>query len=147
MGRIKLDLNYMKINTPISVGELVDKITILEIKLAMIKDKDKLKEVNNEKTQLSAKLSEISKSFSNEGGFPLALFFGLKADLYEINLGLWMIEDQIRECERNKDFGAKFIRLARDVYHTNDKRFEIKNEINQLTNSEIKEVKSYESYS
>ena len=134
----------MKINTPISVGELVDKLTILEIKLAMIKDEDKLNEVKNEKEQLSAAFIEV---ISSSTSVSKSQFYALKADLYQINLGLWHIEDNIRECERNKDFGARFIRLARDVYHTNDKRFEIKNQINQLTNSNVKEVKSYESYS
>ena len=133
----------MKINTPISVGELVDKITILEIKSVMIKNEDKLKEVKNEKSQLDKKLVEITDSAT----FSSASLLALKADLHEINLGLWKIEDQIRECERYSDFGPKFIRLARDVYYTNDRRFEIKNEINQLTNSDVKEVKSYESYS
>ena len=134
----------MKINTPISVGELVDKLTILEIKLAMIKDEDKLNEVKNEKEQLSQAFIEAVFSSTSVSK---SQFYTLKADLYQINLGLWHIEDNIRECERNKDFGARFIRLARDVYHTNDKRFEIKNKINQLTNSNVKEVKSYESYS
>lgn len=137
----------MKINTPISVGELVDKITILEIKSVMIKDEDKLKEVENERRQLTMKLAEITDPRLVKRNFELTRIFALKADLHATNLGLWKIEDQIRECERNKDFGAKFIRLARDVYYTNDKRFEIKNQINQLTNSNIKEVKSYESYS
>ena len=134
----------MKINTPISVGELVDKLTILEIKLAMIKDEDKLNEVKNEREQLSQAFIETVFSSASVSK---SQFHTLKADLYQINLGLWHIEDNIRECERNKDFGARFIRLARDVYHTNDKRFEIKNKINQLTNSNVKEVKSYESYS
>jgi len=134
----------MKINTPISVGELVDKLTILEIKSSMIKDEDKLNEVKNEKEQLSQAFIEAVFSSTSVSK---SQFYALKADLYQINLGLWHIEDNIRECERNKDFGARFIRLARDVYHTNDKRFEIKNQINQLTNSNVKEVKSYESYS
>jgi hypothetical protein len=136
----------MKINTPISVGELVDKITILEIKSVMIKDGDKLREVDNERKQLSTKFSDLTNPTLGYN-YNMSDLLALKADLHTINLGLWKIEDQIRECERNKDFGAKFIRLARDVYYTNDRRFEIKNEINQLTNSEVKEVKSYESYS
>ena len=144
---MKLNLNYMKINTPISVGELVDKITILEIKSAMIKDKNKLKEVQNEKVQLGQKFLDISNPAIHQIGFTLAELYCLKADLYEVNFSLWNIEDSIRQCEKNKDFGAEFIRLARDVYHANDRRFEIKNKINLLTNSDIKEVKSYESYS
>lgn len=125
----------MKINTPISVGELVDKLTILDIKLEMIKHPQKLECIRHEKEFLE----NLYKKF-----FTLD---DLREELYTVNKGLWNIEDKIRECERNKNFGATFIRLARDVYYTNDKRFEIKNQINLLTNSEIKEVKSYESYS
>lgn len=132
----------MKINTPISVGELVDKLTILEIKSVMIKDKIKLAEVKNERVQLAEELEKIS-----DPSFSKSQLLALKADLYETNLTLWRIEDNIRERERDNDFGSEFIRLARDVYYTNDKRFEIKSEINQLTNSDVKEVKSYESYS
>ena len=143
---MKPNLNYMKINTPISVGELVDKITILEIKSAMIKDENKLKEVENERKELNEKFADLINPTLGFN-FSQSNLLALKADLYEINLGLWKIEDQIRECERNKDFGAVFIRLARDVYYTNDERFNIKNKINQITNSDIKEVKSYESYS
>jgi len=134
----------MKINTEISVGELVDKITILEIKSIMIKDEDKLIEVENEKNELNKKFADLTKPTTD---FSRLELLALKADLYETNSALWKIEDKIRECERNKDFGAVFIRLARDIYYINDKRFEIKNKINQLTNSNIKEVKSYESYS
>jgi hypothetical protein len=136
----------MKINTPISVGELVDKITILEIKSVMIEDENKLKEVENERKELNQKFADLINPTLGFN-FSSSNLLALKADLHAINLGLWKIEDQIRECERNKDFDAKFIRLARDVYYTNDRRFEIKNEINQLTNSDVKEVKSYESYS
>ena len=136
----------MKINTPISAGEIADKITILEIKSLMIREEDKLKEVLNEKTQLTDIMNDLLYP-SSKLKFSIAQFFGLKADLYETNLALWKIEDQIRICEKNKDFSAEFIRLARDVYHANDIRFGIKNEINQLTNSDLKEVKSYESYS
>ena len=125
----------MKINTPISVGELVDKLTILDIKLEMIKNVQKLEYIRHEKEFLE---NLYKKFFSLDN---------LREELYTVNKGLWHIEDKIRECERNKDFGATFIRLARDVYYTNDKRFEIKNQINLLTNSEIKEIKSYESYS
>lgn len=136
----------MKINTPISVGEIVDKVTILEIKSLMIADEEKLENVANEKTQLVDIMDGFLRPSSNLK-FSIAQFFALKADLYQTNLGLWKIEDKIRLCEKNKDFGAEFIRLARDVYHANDIRFSIKDEINKLTNSDIKEVKSYESYS
>tara|TARA_B110000305_G_C19292559_1_gene564928 strand:+ start:639 stop:1037 length:399 start_codon:yes stop_codon:yes gene_type:complete len=132
----------MKINIPISVGELVDKITILEIKSIMISDKAKLVEVENEKIQLTKEFQKISSAKLSK-----SQLFALKADLYETNLRLWHIEDNIRKCERNKNFDAEFVRLARGVYQANDMRFSIKNNINKLTNSDIKEVKSYESYS
>lgn len=132
----------MKINIPISVGELVDKITILEIKTVMIDDEAKLSEVKNENNQLT----KYFKKIFNPSFFKSELF-ALKADLYQTNLNLWRIEDKIRKCERNKDFGEEFVRLARSVYQANDMRFNLKNNINQLTNSDIKEVKSYESYS
>lgn len=132
----------MKINIPISVGELVDKITILEIKSIMINDEAKLSEVKNENNQLTKYFQKIS-----DPSFSKSELFALKADLYQTNLNLWRIEDNIRKCERNKDFGEEFVRLARSVYQANDMRFNLKNNINQLTNSDIKEVKSYESYS
>ena len=132
----------MKINVPISVGELVDKITILEIKSIMINDKFKLAEVKNEKNQLTEEFEKICNV-----NFSKSQLFALKADLYETNLRLWHIEDNIRKSERNKDFDAEFVRLARSVYQANDVRFYLKDNINQLTNSDIKEVKSYESYS
>jgi len=125
----------MTVKTPISVGELVDKLTILDIKLENISDEKKLSEIKNEKHQLE----KLYKNFSD---------LDMHRDiLYQINRGLWSVEDDIRKHEREQNFGATFIRLARDVYQINDKRFEIKNKINELTNSEIKEVKSYESYS
>lgn len=136
----------MKINVPVSIGELVDKLTILEIKSVKIDDHKKNQEIYKEKTLLEEELKKITHT-ELDCGFHIGDLLALKADLYEINRGLWHIEDKIRVCEKNKDFGAEFVRLARDVYYTNDKRFEIKNEINQLTNSEVKEVKSYESYS
>ena len=125
----------MTVKTPISVGELVDKLTILDIKLENISDEKKLSEIKNEKHQLE----KLYKNFSD---------LDMHRDiLYQINRGLWSVEDDIRKHEREQNFGATFIRLARDVYQINDKRFEIKSKINELTNSEIKEVKSYESYS
>jgi hypothetical protein len=130
----------MKIKTPISVGELIDKLTILDIKIENITDENTLSNVRHEKEELE----KIYKQFRGLVAKELSI---LRDMLYQVNRGLWGIEDDIRECERQKDFGPTFIRLARDVYYTNDKRFEIKNKINQLTNSDIKEVKSYESYS
>ena len=126
----------MEIKASISVGELVDKITILEIKLDKIKNTDKLKNIKNELNILQKYFDEIQNNN----------LIGLKSNLKDTNLKLWQIEDDIRVCEKNNKFDEGFIHLARSVYITNDKRFEIKNSINQLFSSEIKEVKSYESY-
>jgi len=124
-----------KILTEISAGELLDKISILEIKLDKIKDKGKLIEINKEyksleKTKKSnIKINENLQKLINQ--------------LSEINLKLWNIEEEKRICEKKSDFGSKFIRLARDVYINNDKRAKIKSNINKLLGSNIKEVKSY----
>ena len=127
-----------KILTEISPAELLDKISILEIKLQNIKDKESLVEINKEHESLiETKNSnlEISNNLQN-------LIFQLK----EVNMKLWKIEDGKRMCEKNKDFGKEFIKLARDVYINNDKRAKIKSEINKLLGSNIKEVKKYVSY-
>jgi hypothetical protein len=126
----------MKINTPISVGELVDKITILKIKSEFITDKEKLSNILFELKNLNDVYKTINVDLTE-----------LESNLYDVNKCLWEIEDNIRIKEKKKDFDGVFIALARDVYQTNDKRFELKNKINQLTNSSIKEEKSYESYS
>ena len=126
----------MEINASISVGELIDKITILEIKLQKIKDPNKLENINIEFDTLNQHFTEIK----NEN------LIQLKNNLKEVNLKLWQIEDDIRVCEKNQNFDKNFIELARSVYITNDQRFEIKNSINELFSSEIKEVKSYEGY-
>jgi len=125
----------MKVNIPVSVGELVDKLTILDIKLENITDENKLIHIRKEK-------EELEKLYVN--------FAEMQVDrdvLYQINRGLWVIEDELRRKEREQEFDSEFIQLARDVYHINDKRFEIKSRINILTQSDIKEMKSYESYS
>ena len=124
-----------KILTEISAGELLDKISILEIKLDNIKDKDKLIEINNEYKSLEeTKKSNIEVSENLEK---------LVNQLKEINLKLWNIEEQKRLCEKNSDFGKNFIQLSRNVYLNNDKRAKIKSDINKLLGSNIKEVKSY----
>jgi len=124
-----------KILTEISAGELLDKISILEIKLDNIKDKDKLIEVNKEYKSLEeTKKSNIEINENLEK---------LVNQLKEINLKLWNIEEQKRLCERNSDFGKNFIELSRNVYLINDKRAKIKSDINELLGSNIKEVKSY----
>ena len=124
-----------KILTEISAGELLDKISILEIKLDNIKDKDKLIEINKEYKSLEeTKKSNIEISENLEK---------LVNQLKEINLKLWNIEEQKRLCEKNSDFGKNFIQLSRNVYLNNDKRAKIKSDINKLLGSNIKEVKSY----
>ena len=135
----------MKIKIPTSVGEVVDKLTILEIKKQKISDPKKLENVTVEYNELKKLYEEIS--LSSDVVDNLLELIALKADLFEVNRSLWVIEDNIREKERIKDFGPEFIRLARDVYHANDIRYSCKNEINILFNSHIKEEKSYESYS
>ena len=127
----------MLINTPISLGELVDKISILMIKKKNISDLKKLQHVNKELEFLQKTLKKyISEEEINE--------FLLK--LVNINSKLWDIEDYIRECERKKLFDQTFIDLARSVYFTNDERAKVKNDINKTFGSELVEVKSYEEY-
>ena len=127
-----------KILTEISAGELLDKISILEIKLDKIKDKESLIEINKEYASLSeTKNSNISITKDLEN---------LTKQLKETNTKLWSIEDEKRMCEKNKDFGKKFIELARSVYLNNDKRAKIKSEINKLLGSNIREIKKYINY-
>ena len=127
-----------QINVPISPGELVDKITILEIKKEFIKENSKLKNINLE-YDLLMKIYE-DKVSNTEG------VLELKNKLKKINLKLWKIEDDIRDCERDKSFSDVFINLARSVYFTNDDRSKIKLEINLLLNSNLVEEKSYKDY-
>ena len=127
-----------KILSEISAGELLDKISILEIKLDNIKDKENreevkkeykiLKEVQNSSIKVSEKLKILFK------------------EIKEVNLNLWNIEDELRVCEKNKDFGQNFIKLARGVYVNNDKRSKIKSKINEVSGSNIKEIKQYVDY-
>ena len=127
----------MLINTPISLGELVDKISILIIKQKNIKDRNKLEHVKKELDFLQKTLMNyIQPEKIND----------FLENLININSKLWNIEDDIRECERNKLFDQKFIDLARSVYFTNDERAKIKNDINKKFGSELVEVKSYEEY-
>ena len=127
-----------KIVIEISIGELLDKISILEIKKEKIKDKEKLKFINNEYTILYNQLDKSVKSDSK--------LSDLYQSLKEINSKLWVIEDDKRQCEKDKDFGEKFIKLSRDVHFLNDDRAKIKLEINNYTGSTIKEIKEYTSY-
>ena len=126
------------IEVKISYGELFDKISILEIKKNKLTNNDDLIKINYELTLLQKKLSESKINSS--------LIATLSQNLQDINLKLWNIEDEIREKERNKEFDDEFIKLARDVYITNDERAKIKNEINSKLNSKVFEVKSYTKY-
>ena len=127
-----------RILSEISPGELLDKISILEIKLEKVKDKDRqkrikieydiLKKVQNSSIEMSDKIKDLYRSVSN------------------VNIKLWDIEDKIRICEQNKDFGKNFIELARGVYFNNDKRAKLKNEINEILKSNIREIKQFVDY-
>ena len=127
-----------KILVEVSVGELLDKISILEIKQEKIKDTEKLKFIKEEHSILKDQLNKNVKSDQklNE------LFETLK----KINAKLWLIEDDKRQCEKDKDFTEKFIKLSRDVHFLNDERAKIKFEINTLMDSNIKEIKEYTDY-
>ena len=127
----------MIINTPVSLGELVDKISILHIKNINIKDNEKLKLIREELELLNQTLNKHIKNNDIQNYLD---------SLIEINSKLWVIEDDIRDCERNKKFDQTFIDLSRSVYFTNDKRSEVKLEINKKFGSKIIEVKSYEEY-
>ena len=127
-----------KIIVEVSIGELLDKISILEIKQEKIKDTEKLKFINNEHSILKDQLEKNIKSDDKLNN----LFQSLK----KINAKLWVIEDDKRQCEKDKDFGEKFIKLSRDVHFLNDDRAKIKLEINNHTGSTIKEIKEYTNY-
>ena len=128
----------MQLQVPVSVGEVLDKITILQIKLAHIFDANKRVNIQNE---LDALLPLVAGD-----GFTTEEMQGLMAELKSVNEILWDIEDDIREKEAAKSFDAEFIKLARSVYVTNDKRAEIKRQINLATGSALIEEKSYETY-
>jgi hypothetical protein len=127
-----------KIIVEVSIGELLDKITILEIKQEKIKDPEKLKFISNEHSILR---NQLNNNIKNDDKLN-KLFQSLK----DINSKLWVIEDNKRQCEKDKDFGEKFIKLSRDVHFLNDDRAKIKLEINNYTGSSIKEIKEYTSY-
>ena len=127
-----------KILVEVSVGELLDKISILEIKQEKIKDEESLKFIKDEYNVLKVELDKNIETDENLKN----LFNSLK----EINSKLWVIEDDKRMCEKNKDFSEKFIKLSRDVHFLNDNRAKIKLEINNHTGSKIKEIKEYTNY-
>ena len=125
------------IEVPVAWGELVDKITILEIKSERIADAAKLVNVRTELRLLSERLGTVGED---------ATVARLHGELKRVNESLWQIEDDIRDCERDGDFGPKFVELARAVYRTNDRRMELKREINLALGSMILEEKSYKPY-
>ena len=127
-----------KILVEVSVGELLDKISILEIKSEKIKDLEKLNFINDEYKILKNQLNTNIKNYSE--------IESLYNSLKEINSKLWVIEDDKRLCEKNSDFGEKFIKLSRDVHFLNDERAKLKLEINNKTGSKIKEIKEYTKY-
>ena len=127
-----------KIIVEVSIGELLDKISILEIKQGKIKDSEKLKFINNEQSNLKNQLEKNVKSDNKLND--------LYQSLKEINSKLWVIENDKRQCEKEKDFGEKFIKLSRNVHFLNDDRAKIKLKINNHTGSVIKEIKEYTSY-
>lgn len=126
----------MEIRVPVSVGELLDKVSILRIKSQRIRQPEKLSNINNELNALLA----VCKEHGVDPAQPLA------AELEKINNQLWDVEDALRELERTKDFGTRFVELARSVYICNDKRFAIKAQINQSSGSRYREEKSYKPY-
>jgi hypothetical protein len=128
----------MPVSIPVATGELVDKVTILEIKSERIADAGKLANVRRELTGLHAQLSPLLDAYPS--------LAEIKARLRAINETLWNVEDDIRDCERRKDFGPRFVELARNVYKTNDRRAAVKREVDLLTASDLLEEKSYAAY-
>ena len=128
----------MSVLVPVSWGEIIDKITILEIKAEQLTDPAKLANVTKELNELVA---VREREFPNHGALKL-----VAAELKAINEKLWVIEDDIRDCERAKDFGPKFVELARAVYFTNDQRAAAKRKVNDLLGSALIEEKSYAPY-
>ena len=130
--------DFLTCLTPVSIGELVDKITILLLKREYIQEPAKLANIATELQALQAALPSQAQK--------VAGVTDLTHELLEVNRSLWHIEDDIRDCERRKDFGPRFIELARAVYFTNDKRAALKRNINALTGSALVEEKSYQTY-
>ena len=129
---------FKKILSEISPGELLDKISILEIKIEKVKDKNSLEEIKKEYKILK----EIQTSSIEITGKIKDLFQSVK----NVNIKLWNIEDKLRICEKNKDFDKNFIELARSVYFANDERAELKSKINKILKSNIREIKQYDNY-
>ena len=127
-----------RVLSEISPGELLDKISILEIKLEKVKDKDSQKKIRNE--------YDILKKTQNSSIVMSDKIKDLYRSVSDVNIKLWNIEDKLRICEQNKDFGEDFIELARGVYFKNDERAKLKNEINVILESNIREIKQYINY-
>jgi len=125
----------------VSNGEIIDKYTILTIKLQEIKDEAKLANVKNEYDSLTPEIEAIYTATADQKALE-----ELHTDLLNVNKTLWNIEDHIRDCEREKNFGEDFVELARSVYYTNDDRADVKKQINVLTGSDLVEEKSYQEY-
>jgi hypothetical protein len=121
----------------ISNGELLDKFSILEIKMGNITDPSKLTNIENEYRELTSDCTDLLRN---------STISSLYAELKSINQKLWVVEDDIRDCERSKDFGPQFVSLAREVYFTNDERSRVKKEINLASGSSLVEEKSYQAY-
>lgn len=135
-------LNMIEVKVPTSIGELIDKITILEIKTHKIIDPVRVGKAEHERMLLGEVYRAVIDPFSKTG-LEVAV---LADELHEVNLDLWDVEDNLRDLERAKDFGEAFIHSARSVYQLNDKRFALKDKINQLVGSDVQEVKSYSEY-
>ena len=133
-----MTIESKKILSEISVGELLDKMSILEIKLEKIKNEESRKEIDREYQMLK----ELQKSKIEMTDEIETLF----KDIKKVNSNLWNIEDKLRICEKNKDFSQDFIELARSVYFNNDKRSKIKSKMNKISGSNIKEIKQYVNY-
>jgi Family of unknown function (DUF6165) len=125
----------MQVMVPVSVGELLDKITILEIKAERIAEPEKRLNIDRELSELRARREAL--------GLERADLRPLMGELAEVNRRLWVVEDDLRRLEAKQDFGPEFVRLARSVYRENDRRAEIKRELNRLTGSQLVEEKSY----
>jgi hypothetical protein len=125
------------VNIPVSVGELIDKLSILQVKKGKVKNPDKLKFIEKEYDLLL----NMSVEYLND-----ANILSTYKDLIDVNLKLWEVEDELRIIESTKIFDNSFIELARLVYYTNDERFRLKDKINNLTNSEVREQKDYKEY-
>ena len=131
------------ITIPVSFGELIDKITILELKLQYIKESSKVINIKRELSLLNDSYHNYCQSYSTAITHQI---YPIRCNLVEVNRRIWSIEDDIRKKEKLKEFDEKFIQLARSIYINNDKRAKLKRQLNEIVNSEVQEEKSYEKY-